>query len=338
MIRPSSCSGASRARAWMPGCRPGSGADSNEMQRLRRLAAAWSKAPRASCKSVEEISRLQQGDILVCQVTNPTWAPIFQKIAAAVSDIGGSMSHAAIVAREYGLPAVVGTGNATSRIKDGQRIRVDGGRGIVTIAAVGVAMPSTAKSSAGSPTSGLHDRPHGGRQGRQPRRAAARRHRRAAGLRGATAAFERFIGALEARGAGARARRGAGCRTISTPSRAARSELRARIEAAPLPADVAATRFAPRMRSSAAASPRRRSRCARRRPPKMPRMRASPACRTPTCGSRGSTTLLAQDPQLLGQPLFGRVDELSPRHGIAGSGRGHGGGGADAWSMRAPPA
>ena len=82
---------------------------------------------------VEEISRLKQGDILVCQVTNPTWSPIFQKIGAAVSDIGGSMSHAAIVAREYGLPAVVGTGQATSRIKDGQRIRVDGARGIVTI-------------------------------------------------------------------------------------------------------------------------------------------------------------------------------------------------------------
>jgi pyruvate, water dikinase len=84
-------------------------------------------------KSVEEISRLKQGDILVCQITNPTWAPIFGKISAAVSDIGGSMSHAAIVAREFGLPAVVGTGNGTARIKDGQRIRVDGGRGIVTI-------------------------------------------------------------------------------------------------------------------------------------------------------------------------------------------------------------
>ena len=84
-------------------------------------------------KSVDEIKRLQPGDILVCQVTNPTWAPIFQKIKAAVSDIGGSMSHAAIVAREYGLPAVVGTGNATSKIKDGQMIRVDGGRGIVTL-------------------------------------------------------------------------------------------------------------------------------------------------------------------------------------------------------------
>jgi pyruvate,water dikinase len=84
-------------------------------------------------KSVAEIGRIQQGDILVCQVTNPTWSPIFQKIGAAVSDIGGSMSHMAIVAREYGLPAVVGTGNATTKIKDGQRIRVDGGRGVVTI-------------------------------------------------------------------------------------------------------------------------------------------------------------------------------------------------------------
>jgi pyruvate,water dikinase len=84
-------------------------------------------------KSVEEISRLQPGEILVCQVTNPTWASVFQKISAAVSDIGGTMSHAAIVAREFGLPAVVGTGTATKRIKDGQRVRVDGTRGIVTI-------------------------------------------------------------------------------------------------------------------------------------------------------------------------------------------------------------
>ena len=84
-------------------------------------------------KSVDEIGRLQEGDILVCPVTNPTWAPIFRKIAATVSDIGGSMSHAAIVCREYGLPALVGTGTATQRIKDGQRIRVDGSRGVVTI-------------------------------------------------------------------------------------------------------------------------------------------------------------------------------------------------------------
>ncbi|PZN34067.1 MAG: PEP-utilizing protein mobile subunit [Proteobacteria bacterium] len=91
------------------------------------------EGPARVVKSVEEISRLETGDILVCQVTNPTWAPVFQKIVGAVSDLGGSMSHAAIVAREYGLPAVVGTGNATGRIKDGQRIRVDGSRGIVTV-------------------------------------------------------------------------------------------------------------------------------------------------------------------------------------------------------------
>jgi pyruvate,water dikinase len=84
-------------------------------------------------KSAKEIGRIQQGDILVCQVTNPTWSPLFQRISAAVSDIGGSMSHMAIVAREYGLPAVVGTGSATQKIRDGQRIRVDGGRGIVTL-------------------------------------------------------------------------------------------------------------------------------------------------------------------------------------------------------------
>jgi pyruvate,water dikinase len=66
-------------------------------------------------------------------VTNPSWAPIFGKIKAAVSDIGGSMSHAAIVAREYGLPAVVGTGSSTQRIRDGQRVRVDGTHGIVTL-------------------------------------------------------------------------------------------------------------------------------------------------------------------------------------------------------------
>ena len=102
---------------------------------IRGFAASSGVVEGPACvvKSVEEIVRVRQGDILVCQITNPTWAPIFQKIAGAVSDIGGSMSHAAIVAREFGLPAVVGTGTATSRIKDGQRIRVDGGRGVVTI-------------------------------------------------------------------------------------------------------------------------------------------------------------------------------------------------------------
>jgi pyruvate,water dikinase len=109
-----------------------SDADSSEIRGFAASAGVVEGTARI-VKSVEEIGKLRQGDILVCQVTNPTWAPVFQKISGAVSDIGGSMSHAAIVAREFGLPAVVGTGTATSRIKDGQRIRVDGGRGVVTL-------------------------------------------------------------------------------------------------------------------------------------------------------------------------------------------------------------
>jgi pyruvate,water dikinase len=73
------------------------------------------------------------GEILVCPITAPSWAPVFAKIGGAVSDIGGIMSHAAIVSREYGLPAVVGTGFGTKNIKTGQRIRVDGNTGIVTV-------------------------------------------------------------------------------------------------------------------------------------------------------------------------------------------------------------
>jgi pyruvate, water dikinase len=83
--------------------------------------------------SVNDIGQMLDGEILVCPVTAPSWAPLFNKIKAAVSDIGGTMSHAAIVAREYGMPAVVGTGQATKRIRSGQRLRVDGDRGIVTI-------------------------------------------------------------------------------------------------------------------------------------------------------------------------------------------------------------
>jgi len=84
-------------------------------------------------QDVNEIGELREGEILVCPVTAPSWAPVFGKIKAAVSDIGGAMSHAAIVAREYGMPAVVGTGDATKRIRTGDRIRVDGDRGTVRV-------------------------------------------------------------------------------------------------------------------------------------------------------------------------------------------------------------
>jgi pyruvate,water dikinase len=83
--------------------------------------------------TADEIGQIREEEVLVCPVTSPSWGPVFSKIKGAVTDIGGTMSHAAIVAREYGMPAVVGTGQATRRIKTGQRIRVDGNQGLVTI-------------------------------------------------------------------------------------------------------------------------------------------------------------------------------------------------------------
>jgi pyruvate,water dikinase len=83
--------------------------------------------------SPDQISEIQDGEILVAPLTAPSWAPIFGKISATVTDTGGMMSHAAIVCREYGLPAVTGTSSATTTIKTGDRIRVDGSTGTVTL-------------------------------------------------------------------------------------------------------------------------------------------------------------------------------------------------------------
>jgi pyruvate,water dikinase len=84
-------------------------------------------------RSADELDSVQEGEILVAPVTAPSWAPVFGKIRAAVTDIGGMMSHAAIVCREYGLPAVTATGSGSKTVKTGQRLRVDGSTGEVTI-------------------------------------------------------------------------------------------------------------------------------------------------------------------------------------------------------------
>ena len=84
-------------------------------------------------KSLEELTKIEQGEILVCPTTNPAWAPIFTKIKAAITDIGGLTCHAAIVCREYGVPSVTGTGIATSVLKTGDTVKVDGNTGIVKI-------------------------------------------------------------------------------------------------------------------------------------------------------------------------------------------------------------
>ena len=91
------------------------------------------EGPARVVRSVDQISEVRDGEILVCGTTSPAWAPIFTKLRATVTDVGGVMSHAAIVSREYGMPAVVGTGRATSRIRTGQMIRVDGAKGTVTV-------------------------------------------------------------------------------------------------------------------------------------------------------------------------------------------------------------
>ena len=81
----------------------------------------------------DDLDQVQEGDILVATITAPSWGPVFGKIKATVTDIGGMMSHAAIVCREYGLPAVTGTGKGSTTIVSGQRIRVDGNNGKVEI-------------------------------------------------------------------------------------------------------------------------------------------------------------------------------------------------------------
>jgi pyruvate,water dikinase len=81
----------------------------------------------------EDFARIERGDILVTATTTPAWTPLFPSLAALVTETGGILSHAAVVAREYGLPAVVGAAGATAAITDGMRIRVDGTAGAVTI-------------------------------------------------------------------------------------------------------------------------------------------------------------------------------------------------------------
>ena len=81
----------------------------------------------------EDFDQMHAGDVLVASITTPAWTPLFARAAAVVTDIGGPLSHGSIVAREYGIPAVLGTGVATKRIHSGQVITVDGGAGIVML-------------------------------------------------------------------------------------------------------------------------------------------------------------------------------------------------------------
>ncbi len=83
--------------------------------------------------SLDELNRFKQGEILVTSVTSPSWTPVIHSASAVVTDIGGSLSHAAIVCREYGIPAVVGTKVGTKTIKDSQLVEVNGTTGTISI-------------------------------------------------------------------------------------------------------------------------------------------------------------------------------------------------------------
>jgi rifampicin phosphotransferase len=87
-----------------------------------------------------DFAKLQPGDVLVCPYTDPAWTPLFTLACAVVADTGGPLSHAAIVAREYGIPAVLGTQNATALLKDGDLISVNGQRGEVALVQTAVSM------------------------------------------------------------------------------------------------------------------------------------------------------------------------------------------------------
>ena len=90
-------------------------------------------APATIVRSPADFDKLKPGDLLVCPTTTPAWTPLFSQAAGLVTEIGGILAHGSIVAREYGIPAVMGVQDATERIQDGQVITVDGDRGVVRV-------------------------------------------------------------------------------------------------------------------------------------------------------------------------------------------------------------
>jgi pyruvate,water dikinase len=121
-----------RVKEWLKGIEAPTDTDVSEIKGFASSAGV-AEGPARVLKLLKDIVDLQPGEILVCPSTNPSWAPVFTNIKATVTDIGGLTCHAAIVCREYGVPSVTGTGLATTIIKTGDIIKVDGDTGVVTI-------------------------------------------------------------------------------------------------------------------------------------------------------------------------------------------------------------
>lgn len=122
---------------WMPAA---SGNESGPVLRGIGASAGSVTATARVLGGPADFGDLEPGDILVASITTPAWTSLFAKASGVVTDIGGPLSHSSIVAREYGIPAVLGTGSATRRIRSGEQITVDGDAGLVTL----IEQPETA--------------------------------------------------------------------------------------------------------------------------------------------------------------------------------------------------
>jgi pyruvate,water dikinase len=105
------------------------------------------QGPARIIRNETEFHKLQPGDVLVCPITSPVWSVLFSSIGALITDTGGILSHPAIIAREYRVPAVVATGNATSLLSDGQIVTVDGAAGLVRTTVVPTSVPRAGTTS-----------------------------------------------------------------------------------------------------------------------------------------------------------------------------------------------
>jgi pyruvate,water dikinase len=110
---------------------PPAAADAPDALKGNAGSPGTARGPAKVVRSLSDAAKLQRGDVLVAETTAPSWTPLFATAAAIVTDAGGVLSHCAVVAREYGIPAVVGTGRATMTIRDGRHapLRYHLGRG-----------------------------------------------------------------------------------------------------------------------------------------------------------------------------------------------------------------